>query len=179
MTNTQSSELFASGHDSGKFDEISLNGDDQPATQISWNEAAAYCNWLSTQDNLEPFYDIEFSKLLVLTKRHLDIDCLPRRSGRGLQNFRKKNLRRTNNSISMGKSLPPPARFENYADRSAANKIGRVIFGYNDNYVVSAPVGTYDANQRGFYDLGETLRRSMTTMKFPAMNPCERLSRTK
>ena len=53
-----------------------------------------------------------------------------------------------------GKSLPPPARFENYADRSAANKIGRVIFGYNDNYVVSAPVGTYDANQRGFYDLG-------------------------
>ena len=51
---------FASGHDSGKFDEISLNEDDQPATQISWNEAAAYCNWLSIQDKLEPFYDIEF-----------------------------------------------------------------------------------------------------------------------
>ena len=30
----------------------------------------------------------------------------------------------------------------------------QVIFGYNDNYGVSAPVGTFQPNAHGLYDLG-------------------------
>ena len=30
----------------------------------------------------------------------------------------------------------------------------RIIFGYNDNHIVSAPVGTFDPNTKGIYDLG-------------------------
>ncbi|QDU28866.1 Serine/threonine-protein kinase PknB [Anatilimnocola aggregata] len=30
--------------------------DDSPVSQIVWNEAVAYCNWLSEQENLEPCY---------------------------------------------------------------------------------------------------------------------------
>jgi formylglycine-generating enzyme required for sulfatase activity len=56
--------------------------------------------------------------------------------------------------FAWGDSLPPPTRFENYADRSAANKIGRIIFAYNDNYTVAAPVGSYAANHRKLYDMG-------------------------
>ncbi len=147
---------FASGHDSGKFDEISLNEDDQPATQISWNEAAAYCNWLSIQDKLEPFYDIEFSKVVGVNKEALGYRLPTEAEWAWAARTFPEEKSDANEQLQFpwGKSLPPPARFENYADRSAANKIGRVIFGYNDNYVASAPVGTYDANQRGFYDLG-------------------------
>ena len=147
---------FASSHDSGKFDEISLNGDDQPATQISWNEAAAYCNWLSAQDKLEPFYEIEFSKVVGVNKEALGYRLPTEAEWAWAARTFPKEKSETNEQLQFpwGKSLPPPARFENYADRSAANKIGRVIFGYNDNFVVSAPVGTYDANQRGLYDLG-------------------------
>ena len=78
---------------------------------------------------------------------------------------------RKNGSNSLGGSLCHPARFEKCADRSAANKIGRVIFGYNDNYVASAPVGTYDANQRDSTTSGEMLPNGcMISMRFPAMN---------
>ena len=31
--------------------------------------------------------------------------------------------------------------------------MGRSIFGYNDNYITAAPVGTYKPNARGLYDL--------------------------
>ena len=30
--------------------------DDGPVTQVSWNDAAEFCNWLSRQDNLPPVY---------------------------------------------------------------------------------------------------------------------------
>ena len=45
-------------------------------------------------------------------------------------------------------------RDRNYADRSAAHLVGRIIFGYNDNYIVSAPVASYKANNRGLFDMG-------------------------
>ena len=32
--------------------------------------------------------------------------------------------------------------------------VGRIIFGYNDNYIVAAPVGSFPANPKGIYDLG-------------------------
>ncbi|MCX7063559.1 MAG: SUMF1/EgtB/PvdO family nonheme iron enzyme, partial [Proteobacteria bacterium] len=37
---------------------------------------------------------------------------------------------------------------------AAANLVGRVIFGYNDNQIVSAPVATFAADARGLFDLG-------------------------
>ena len=53
---------FASGHDSGTFQEQTLDDDEQPVTNVSWHEAAAYCNWLSEQEGFENFYEIEFVK---------------------------------------------------------------------------------------------------------------------
>ncbi|MYE23230.1 MAG: formylglycine-generating enzyme family protein, partial [Gammaproteobacteria bacterium] len=53
-----------------------------------------------------------------------------------------------------GDQLPPPDRHGNYADRAASNVVGRIIFGYNDNYIVAAPVGSFLANPKGIYDLG-------------------------
>jgi formylglycine-generating enzyme required for sulfatase activity len=52
-----------------------------------------------------------------------------------------------------GLNLPPPDRHGNYADRSASHLVGRTIFGYNDNHIVSAPVGTFPASPIGIYDL--------------------------
>ena len=53
-----------------------------------------------------------------------------------------------------GEKLPPRNRQGNYADRSAQHLVGRIIFGYNDNHIVAAPVGTFDPNSKGIYDLG-------------------------
>ncbi len=35
-----------------------------------------------------------------------------------------------------GDNMPPPDRQGNYADMAAAHLVGRIIFGYNDNYIV-------------------------------------------
>lgn len=46
---------FHPGHASGAG-RNPAGADDQPATQVSWNEAAAFCNWLSEQDSLPTAY---------------------------------------------------------------------------------------------------------------------------
>ena len=52
-----------------------------------------------------------------------------------------------------GNNLPPPDRHGNYADHSASNLVGRIIFGYNDNHIVAAPIGTFAANEMGIFDM--------------------------
>jgi formylglycine-generating enzyme required for sulfatase activity len=43
---------------------------------------------------------------------------------------------------------------ENYADNSSAYVTGRVLGGYNDGHVTTAPVGSLKANQHRLYDMG-------------------------
>jgi len=47
---------FRVNHSSGVADKKSLDGDEQPVVQVSWNDAAEFCNWLSAQDNLPAAY---------------------------------------------------------------------------------------------------------------------------
>lgn len=143
---------FAKGHSSGEFQNIDLDQNLQPVVRVSWTEAAQYCNWLSRQDSLTPFYQEEFGKITgfdasalgyrlpteaewAWAARHLEGSDNPRR-------------------FAWGETLPPPDRHGNYADRSAAHLVARIIFGYDDNHIVSAPVGTFAANVYGIYDMG-------------------------
>ncbi len=161
VTNAQFRQ-FASGHDSLKFVENSLNDDDMPVVNISWHDAAAYCNWLSEAAKLPRFYNIEFGKVVGTNPGakgyRLPTEAewawaartqgdTPAAKGQGETSM--PQLR-----FPWGQHLPPPDRFANFADRAASTLVGRVIFGYNDNYSVAAPVGTYKANTRGLYDMG-------------------------
>ena len=143
---------FAKGHSSGAFQNIDLNQDTQPAVRMSWAEAAQYCNWLSRQDGLQPFYREEFGKIAGFHADSLGYR-LPTEAEWAWA------ARHTDHAdgplrFAWGDKLPPPDRHGNYADRSAAHLVARIIFGYNDNYIASAPVGTFAANARGVYDLG-------------------------
>ena len=143
---------FASGHDSGAYEDQSLNKDDQPAVNLSWHDAALYCNWLSRQESLPLFYIEEFGKATGFNPQatgyrlptETEWAWAARTQGDGAPLLR----------FPWGKALPPPDRHGNYADRSAGHLVGRIIFGYNDNYAVAAPVGTFAANAKGLFDLG-------------------------
>lgn len=149
---------FASGHDSGTFQEQTLDDDEQPVTNVSWHEAAAYCNWLSEQEGFENFYEIEFGKVVATnataTGYRLPTEAEWAWAARRQPSADDGNTRPEQLKFPWGSALPPPERFANYADRAAGNLVGRVIFGYNDNYGVSAPVGTFQPNAHGLYDLG-------------------------
>lgn len=140
---------FAPGHESGEFEGLDLNDEDQPVVGITWNEAAQYCNWLSLQDKLDPFYEEEFGKIVGFN---------PRAKGYRLPSEAEWSWAILNESrptrFPWGDDFPPPDRHGNYADRAAQNTVGRIIFGYNDNYIAAAPVGTFSPNQHGVYDLG-------------------------
>ena len=143
--------VFAKGHSSGQFENRDLDQDTQPVVGVSWHEAALYCNWLSEQDGLEPFYREEFGKIVGFKSTALGYR-LPTEAewAWAARHVGGTNLLR----FAWGDQLPPPDRHGNYADQSAAHTVGRIIFGYNDNYITSAPVGTFPPNDKGVYDLG-------------------------
>ena len=143
---------FASGHNSGSFENNSLNEDEQPVANVSWREAAQYCNWLSTNEGFEPFYILRTGDPPAVNPNSLGYR-LPTEAEWAWA------ARQTTPSAELlhfpwGDSLPPPNYHGNYADRAAQHVIGRVIFNYNDNHTVSAPVGTFDGNFNGLNDMG-------------------------
>ena len=160
VTNAQF-RAFASGHDSGDFQDQDLNDDEQPVVNVSWHEAANYCNWLSEQDGLSPFYAIEFGKVIAInpsaTGYRLPTEAEWAWAARRQASSEVGKTSDEQLKFPWGDALPPPERFANYADRAAGNLVGRIIFGYNDNHAVSAPVGTFNANSHGLYDLGSNV----------------------
>jgi formylglycine-generating enzyme required for sulfatase activity len=143
---------FASGHDSGEFENQKLNKDDQPVVNVGWTDAALFCNWLSEQENLPRFYREEFGKVIgVIPGAHgyrlpteAEWGWVARHVEDGQPQLR----------FPWGQNMPPPDRHGNYADRAATHLVGRTILQYNDNHVVTAPVGSYKPNHKGIYDLG-------------------------
>ncbi|CAA0091039.1 Serine/threonine-protein kinase pkn1 [Halioglobus japonicus] len=149
VTNAQFRQ-FQSGHNSGQIEGNSLNQDHQPAVQVSWQQAAAFCNWLSAREGLPPFYrqsngiitGYNSSATGYRLPSEAEWAWAARASGDKLVLF------------PWGDTFPPTLIAENYADDTSAYVTGRVLNGYKDGYVVSAPVASFKPNQHGLYDMG-------------------------
>jgi formylglycine-generating enzyme required for sulfatase activity len=151
VTNAEFRE-FRPDHDSGDFEGRSLNGDDQPVVNVSWEDAAGYLNWLSIKDGLQPVYEEGPTGLAPVR---------PLRNGYRLPTDAEWEWaarfagRDRGLMYPWGDTLPPPDRSGNYADVSAAQVLStRTLVTYDDGHAVSAPVGSYDPTPHGIYDLG-------------------------
>ena len=142
---------FKTDHDSGEFDGHSLNGDDQPVTNVSWDEAVQYLNWLSVKDGLQPVYEQQAGGWIPVR---------PLRNGYRLPTEAEWEWaarfagQETGLHYPWGAELPPPDRSGNYADVTAASILPTTLVTYNDGAPVTAPVGQYPANSYGIFDLG-------------------------
>ncbi len=148
ISNAQFRE-FRSEHKSGLFGGVTLNSDNQPAVQVSWQDAAAYCNWLSQQDGLPPAYRTQGGELVAVT---------PMTTGYRLPSEAEWEWAArggpAQHRYPWGDALPVAPNSGNYADSSARTPLGDVIDGYDDGFLASAPIGSFAASSLGLYDLG-------------------------
>jgi formylglycine-generating enzyme required for sulfatase activity len=149
VTNAQFRQFQAS-HNSGQIEGNSLNREQQPVAQISWQQAASFCNWLSRREGLTPFYKEQQGIIIGFDPDALGYRLPTEAEWAWVARVNGEALKR----FSWGEDFPPKAVAENIADNSSAYVTGRILNGYDDGYVVSAPVGSFSASERGIYDLG-------------------------
>ncbi|MGD8451354.1 MAG: SUMF1/EgtB/PvdO family nonheme iron enzyme [Phycisphaerae bacterium] len=129
-----------------------------PVVHVSWVDAVHFCNWLSTLEGLEPYYQIEGSQ--ITPRRKTDGYRIPTRAewtcaaladtrtsfwwGR-YEYLHEPNWRTDRDWAGMVANLP---------DRSLAQRMDIVdAMAADDGFVFAAPVASFCPNPLGFFDL--------------------------
>jgi serine/threonine protein kinase len=126
---------------------------DHPVVNVSRYDARLFCEWLTRRERdgeriaqsheYRLPTDLEWSRMAGLEEEE---GISP-----GARDVRKPRIH------PWGVGWPPPDRFGNFADATAARAPGvsrdRTIIGYNDGFVHTAPVGSFPPNKLGLFDL--------------------------
>ena len=141
---------FEATHDSGLIESYSLDRDHQPVAGISWQQAASFCNWLSRLEGLPPFYRENQGIIIGFNPSSTGYRLPSEAEWAFAARVEGDRLRR----FAWGDDFPPTEEVTNVADNTSALVTGRILNGYTDQFVVSAPVGSFPPNHRGLHDMG-------------------------
>lgn len=105
--------------------------DNHPVVNISWNDALAYCEWLSKRTG---------KSYRLPTEAEWEYAA-----GNGSKHTK----------YSWGNSNPTGRKGGNVADETLKKKFSqwKPFIGYTDGFVFTAPVGSFDSNEFGLYDM--------------------------
>jgi formylglycine-generating enzyme required for sulfatase activity len=142
---------FMSDHDSGTFQKHDLAREDLPVVQVTWRQAALFCNWLSVKDSLPPVYIQQAGRVIAADPAGIGYRLPTEAEWELCARFAKN---RADLKYPWGNTYPPPAEAGNFADVSAKDLLTYYLSGYNDGYPVSAPPGKFKPNGLDLYDLG-------------------------
>ncbi len=141
---------FKTTHNAGNYKGKSLDANRAPAMNVSWQHAAQYCNWLSKNEGLDPFYQ---------TTKGFVSGMNPDANGyRLLTEAEWSWLARTTYDGQLtypwgNSKAAPTKKIENFADEKAGALIAFTLDGYQDGYAGPSPIGRFPPNHRGLYDL--------------------------
>ena len=110
---------------------------DCPVVNVSWNDSRAFCGWL--------------------TKKERGEGRLGETQSYRLPQEREWDRAVGNTKYPWGDAWPPPSGAGNYADlplQSQAGGCSSIIESDDAAYSISTPVGAFDANEAGLYDMG-------------------------
>ncbi|MCB1693558.1 MAG: PEGA domain-containing protein [Pseudomonadales bacterium] len=149
ITNEQFTK-FMPNHDSGMLGRSVLTEPNRPVVNVSWEDAARFCNWLSERDGLSPAYVVRDGRLTgadpMTNGYRLPTEAEWAWAARYADGPNPTRF-------PWGDAMPPPVVSANYADETARAMVPYYIAGYNDNYRGPAPVGSFPANAFGIHDL--------------------------
>jgi len=125
VTNAQF-RVFRPDHNSGDFQGLSLNADNQPVVNVSWTAAKKYTQWLSKESSAK-------GEFRLPTEAEWEYACRAGSTG----------------DYYWGLEIDP--RYLNFSDKNDPS--GPSMEQFDDGYAVSAPVGSYLPNYFGLYDM--------------------------
>lgn len=142
------SKFLVTESEYSKFKKIN-NTSNLPVTNISWTDAAQFCNWLSLKEGLKPFYifnndvlvnyDLSSTGYRMLTEAEWTYIIKSEHS----KNFTYP----WGNETTLGKMIG------NLADVASKGKLKKIIDDYDDGYDVKSPVGHFKYNNNGVFDM--------------------------
>ena len=150
VTNREFRE-FRPAHRSGSVGNFNLEIDHHPVVNISWNDAAKYCNWLSERAGLPPVYVERGGRMVARTPLPQGFRLPTEAEWSWAARYPDSAGAR---KYAWGDSLPMPADAGNYGDSTGASVLGGAVPGYHDNHGATAPAGSYQPNPLGLYNLG-------------------------
>ena len=121
--------------------------DYHPVVCVSWNDAQAFCKWLSKKEG-------RTYRLPTDREWSISVGIADKEDERGIPEELGKKLR---GFYYWGTDFPPPPGTGNYAGTETRlsywpNDL-KVIKDYSDDYVRTSPVGSFKADAHGLYDM--------------------------
>jgi hypothetical protein len=128
-------------------------GEDHPVVIVSWNDAKAFCEWLTKKDQAEGKIKASQSYRLP-TDAEWSVAAGLNENSIGTPADKNKKIK---NVYPWGNSWPPPSETGNYAGSEDKDRdwpsAYETIAGYRDGYARTSPVGSFKANRHGLYDM--------------------------
>ena len=121
-----------------------------PVTDIAWEDAARFCNWLSQREGFAPMYQFAGGRHVG---SHADADGYRLPTEAEWEWLARKAGRRIQTRFPWGNETRVPNGSGNLADESAKGTVPVYIPHYDDGFAQMADIGTFMANDSGLHDL--------------------------
>lgn len=132
---------------------------DHPVTCVGWEDAVAFCRWLSETEHQAGRLGLEQEYRLPTDAEWSWAVGIGERETRGKPGEKAAGLGEV---YPWGTQWPPPPGAGNYAGEEVRNTAWPadwlLLKGYRDRYPRTAPVGQFDRNRYGLFDLGGNVR---------------------